>query len=198
MQFRIFKYLSGVLLLTLSGCGFTFQGSGSVLPADVKRIAIPLAENDSAEAGLSQIVTESLRDRFERFGVITVVDNIHEADAVLRTRITSVNRSTNTVSSVNDTAVQLTTTLNLASELRRVSGPVLWRNAKISVAKPFGTSQGVVVTSSAAFAEGTLGSSDLSNLSEREVSRSQEREALRDVAEEAARKIYDEAVSPDF
>ena len=140
------------LLLLINGCGYTFQGSGSVLPPDVTRITIPMVENNSTEPGIAEIVTEALRDRFERFGVITVVDNIQEADAVLKARIENVRRGTRTTTSSTDTDLQLDTTLVMSAELKRVSGPLLWRAANLSASRAFGTSSDVVVTSSANFA----------------------------------------------
>lgn len=194
------RKLFSVLVIAgmLSSCGYTFQGSGSVLPADVKVIAIPLVQNASTESGLTTIFTEALRDRFERYGVVSVVDDANEADAVLRARILKVSRNQRTSTSRTDTELQLDTVLTLAAELRRVTGPVLWRDNNISVSKAFGTTSGVVVTSSPDFASGSLGSSDLGALENRELSRGQEQEALRDLAEQAAVQIYDSAVAPDF
>ncbi len=169
-----------------------------MLPPDVKVIAIPLVQNASTESGLTTMVTEALRDRFERFGVVTVVDDAASADAILRARILKVSRDQRTSTSKTDTELQLDTTMTLAAELRRVTGPVLWRDNSISVSKEFGTTSGVVVTTSPDFASGLLGSSDLNSLEDREVSRGQEQAALRSLAEEVASQIYDAAVAPDF
>lgn len=194
------QLLLGVLVSVIAGCGYTFQGTGSVLPPDVKRIYIPMAENNSTEAGLSTILTEALRDRFERYGVVEVVDDIGSADAVLRTRITKVRRATGTVTST-DTALQEDLTMTMAADLRRVTGPVLWRNMSLSVTRTFGSASGGVVTTSADFTSGTLGATDLAALEgggTREVARGQESEALGNLADKAAQIIYDSAVAPDF
>lgn len=189
-----------VLLVPIltSGCGYTFQGSGSVLPADVRRIYIPPAQNNTAEPGLSNIITEALRDRFERYGVVYVVDNQIEADAILEARIEQLDRETRTSTSTTDTDFQLDSVLTLGAELRRKSGPLLWANPALRVSRGFGAAGSAVVTSSADFSSGTLSSGSLGSLSTREVSRGQEREVLEQLAEEAARQIYDEAVAPDF
>jgi len=191
----------GLIALCLMGCGYAFQGTGSVLPPDVKRVYIPVAENTSTEGGLSTILTEALRDRFERYGVVEVVDDISGADAVLRSRVIKVKRSTGAVTSRTDTTIQQDLTLNMAVELRRVTGPVLWRNMNLSVTRSFGTASGAIVTSSADFAAGSLSASDLAALESggtREVARGQESEALNSLAEKAAQIIYDSAVAPDF
>lgn len=196
MQLKTVAICAVVLLV--SGCGYEFQGSGSVLPADVKRVYIPIAENNSTEPALALLVTEAVRDRFERFGVVSIVDEQKDADAILQAKVLKVKHDTNTVSGRADTALQQNTTLSLAAELRRVSGPVLWRNPNLSVTKVFGSTAGSVVTTSADFAGSGLSSSDIGSLDSRELARGQEQQALSDLADLAARRIYDDAVAPDF
>ena len=75
------------ILCLFGGCGYTFHGGGSVLPPDVTKVMIPMVENNSTEPGLGAIVTEALRDQFERFGALSVVDSYGEADAVLDAKI---------------------------------------------------------------------------------------------------------------
>ena len=186
------------LLAGLLGCGYKLQGGGSILPPDVKKIYVPMVDNFSTEAGFSNVVTEALRDRFERYGVLTVVEDAGSADAVLKAKILKVHRGTRSVTSRTDTALELDTSVTLAGELRRAGGQVLWSNPRIVVSKAYGTTSGSVVTSSADFASGSIGASDLTGLSSREVQRGQEQEALEKLADQAARIIYDQAVSPDF
>ena len=186
------------VLTQLAACGYTFQGSGSVLPADVKRIYIPMVESQTAEPGFSATMTEALRERFERYGAVTVVESESEADAVLNVKVSKVTKGTQSVTSATDTALQQNTTVTLAGDLRRVSGEVLWRNPSIKTARAFGTASQAVVTSSVDFASGSLGAGDLGGLNTRELSRGQEKEALTALAEEAAANIYEEAVAPDF
>ncbi|MCO6431794.1 MAG: hypothetical protein J5J00_13125 [Deltaproteobacteria bacterium] len=186
------------ILVLLTSCGYSFQGSGSVLPPDVRNIYIPLVDNYSTERALSNLLTESLRDRFERFGVVTVVDDISQADAVLRAKVLRVKRDTRTVTSNTDIAQSFDTVIFLGAELRRVTGPVLWRNPNFQVSRDFGTSSSEVVASSADFVGSTFGSSSLARLDSKEISRRQEGETFRLLADEVAKKIYDEAVAPDF
>lgn len=187
-----------ILAVSLSACGYTFEGGGSILPSDIKVVAIPLVQNASTESSLTNVLTEALRDRFERYGVVSVVDDMDNADAILKARILKVTRSQRTSTSKTDTELQLDTTLTMAAELRRVTGQVLWRDNNIAVSKAFGTTSGVVVTSSPDFASGSLGAGDLGQLSNREVSRGQEQDALRALAEDVAQQIYNSAVAPDF
>lgn len=184
--------------LFLAGCGYQFQGGGSILPPDVKRIYVPLAENFSTEPGLSLIVTEAIRDRFERFGVLTVVDERKEADAILKLVILNVKRDTSTTTSNTDTALEVNTSMTIAGELRKTTGGILWRNAGMTVSKPVGTTGSVVVTTSSDFASMGIDSQDLGGLGSREVARGEEQQAFEQLAVEAARKIYEDSVAPDF
>ena len=192
------RITAGICLLALSGCGYTFQGSGSDLPPDIKRIAIPFAENDSTEPGLSTVVTEALRDQFDKYGVITVVDEDDNPDAILAVKVLGVQRQTGTVTSATQSALQMDTVLTMSAELKRPNNQLLWHNPKLKISKSVSADKGSVVTSSADFASGSLSASDLQKLGDREVFRGQEQVALEDLAEHAATHIYDVAVTPDF
>lgn len=186
--------LSGLL----TACGYGFSGGGSVLPPEIKSIYIPMVTNNTTESTLTPVITEALRDRFDRFGVVTVVDTYDAADAVLEVKILRVKRGTRTSVAGTDAALQLDTQLTLFGELRQINGNLLWREPEISVSRSFGNTRSAVVASSADFANSTLGSSDLSGLTQRELSRNQEQEALTQLADVAAKRIYDESVAPDF
>lgn len=195
------KKLAGLFILIslcFTGCGYQFEGAGSVLPEDVTRVYIPRVENTTAESSLTTLVTEALRDRFERYGVLYVVEDENDADAILNARITDVKRDTRTSTGDTDTALQFSTSMILDAELRRVVGPVLWRNKRIVTTRTFGAASNVVVTSSADFAAGNINAGDLNNLTDRELSRGQEREVFEEMAEQAARQIYEQAVLPEF
>jgi outer membrane lipopolysaccharide assembly protein LptE/RlpB len=192
------RTISVLTLLICGGCGYTLQGSGSILPPDVKVVAIPIVENNTTEPSLTALMTEALRDRFERFGVVSVVDEIRDADAVLQARILGVSRKSRSVTSRTSTALQYDTTITVSAVLKKVSGQVLWRSPSMSVARSYGATSDVVITTSADFSGSTLDSDDLAGLDTREISRGQEQEALSLLSEEVARKIYDESVAPDF
>jgi len=196
---RVISFLAAMFVSAVSvGCGYTFRGSESALPPDVKNIYIPQVENNSTKLGLATIVTEAIRDEFDSYGTVAVVDTQSEADAVLKVRILNVKDSTGATRSGTNTALQMQTTMTLAGELRRVTGPVLWRDSAIQATQSFGADSSVVVTSSLDFAGGPSGAGDLAGLSGREVSRGQEATALNTLASNVARQLYDKAVAPDF
>jgi outer membrane lipopolysaccharide assembly protein LptE/RlpB len=194
----LFQLVLCVVCGVLSACGYTFRGSGSALPPDVKNIYIPQVENGSTKLGLAVVLTESIRDEFDSYGTISVVDNQNQADAVLKVRIADVKETTSAVQASNNTSLQMQVTMLLTAELHRVTGPVLWRDNQIRVSQTFGSDSSTVVTSSVAFAGGSISASDLNNLSSREVSRGQEASALLALSDQASRMMYDKAVAPDF
>lgn len=181
-----------------TGCGYTLRGSGSVLPADVKNIYIPRVENGSTELGLADVVTDALRDEFDSYGTVSVVEKQGEADAILKVRIIDVKNTTSTVNAATNTSLQMDTTMFLGGELRRTTGQILWRENNLKVTKEYAANQSVVVTTSPDFASGSISASDLASLSSRDIARGQEAQALNDLASNAARMIYDKSVAPDF
>jgi len=188
----------GLVAVFACSCGYTLRGAGTALPADVKAIYIPNVQNNSTELGLGNVVTEALREEFDSYGSVVVVERQSEADAVLKVQIDDVKRTTSTVRAASNTALQMDTTMIISGELRRVTGPVLWREGMIKVTKGYGADKSVVVTTSPDFASGSISSADLANLSTREISRGQEQDALNSLATDAARMVYDKSVAPDF
>ena len=182
----------------VTGCGYSFVGAGSVLPPDVQNVYVPVVQNASTESTVSGALTDALQDEFERYGTLRVVDSASEADAVLQAKVLSVKRSTASVTSRTDSALQYDTVLSIAAELRRTNGQLLWRDPTLAVSRTFGTTSDVVVKSSVDFAAGGLSSRDLGNLDSREIAREQEQEALALLVEEAAKRIYRSAVLPEF
>lgn len=195
------NYIASVLTLLvigMIGCGYGFEGSRNTLPADVRRIYIPQVENNSAESSFGPVLTDALRDQFEKFGAVQIVDTRGEADAVLEATVVKVKRSTRTTTGATDRALQYDTSVTLASALKRNNGVAIWSNPGMTVSKSFGGTANSVVGSSADFSEGTLTAADLAGLSNQEVLRSQQGSSLKSVASEAARQIYAAAVVGNF
>jgi len=210
---------SGVLLcfaLVLAGCGYGFQGGGTILPENIRKVYISRVVNKTTEPNLTQLVAEALSDEFGRYGVIEVVDSLGDADAELIIQVNQIRKSTRASTSVTDVALQQDLSVTASGTLSECrsgknagggnktggsqigGGQILWRDQAITVIRPFGVSAGSVITSSADFATGNIGAQDLAGLSVREISRGQEQQALEDIATILARRIYTDSVSPDF
>jgi len=193
--------LWSVLAALSSGCGYNFQGSGTILPEDVRTVAIVQSQNETTEPGLAIQFTEALRTRFERYGVVKVVQEAGGADAILRSSIKRVGtrvRNTTGATDQLDVEVDLELAFTVSAELKKKNGQILWRDDSKTVYQSFASVGGVVVTQSAQFAGSDQSASQLSSLNTRELSRGQKDRAMNDAMDEAARQIYNEAVAEDF
>lgn len=185
-------------LLLAAGCGYRLQGSGSILPPDVRTVYVGPIENETTEPGLSLELAEALRSEFERYGVVSVVDEESMADANLSGKISSLRTNVRSVTGSTDIELQVDLIMTVALELRRRNGQLLWRNRSLNTTETFASAASNVVTSSSAFAQGGIGAESLQGLGDREVSRGQKRQALSDLIEETSRLVYLDAVAADF
>lgn len=183
---------------SLTGCGYQFQGSTSILPPDVKKIAIARVENDTTYSTVGYRLEEELRSQFERYGVVEVVDEARTADAVLYAKVTNVDTRVRNVTSETDVAIDEELFMTVSADLRRKNGQTLYRDSNILTTESFGAVADTVVTSSSSFAQGNISAQTLGNLGQREVSRGQQDQTLDSLVEETARKIYLNAVAAGF
>ncbi len=81
------------LLLFISGCGvYSFSGSGV---SGINTIAIPVFDNQTAEYGIRETLTEKIAERFVQDNTLKVV-NEKTADSILRGVITKYEREAHT------------------------------------------------------------------------------------------------------
>ena len=74
------RILKLIILLIFCSCGF-YSLSGS-LPPHIKTIAIPMVENETAEFGIAENITDGIQNRFNDEGILKVIDD--NADSILR------------------------------------------------------------------------------------------------------------------
>lgn len=187
-----------ILGTMLCSCGYQLQGSSSILPDDVKFVAVLPVVNDTTESDLGPRLQEALELRFERYGVVHVVEEPNEADAVLEARIIDVHTQVRNVTGDTDIALEMELVMSIAAELRRSSGQLLWKNSRLMISDTFENVSDVVVTSSSAFAQSGLAADTFGDLGSREASRAQQEQAYENLLDEAARKIYLSAVAANF
>jgi len=80
---------TGIYLLLLCQAACSHYSTSSGIAGGVRSVAIPVAANQTAQAGIAKALTERLSEAFSRDGRLQVVDE-GSADAVLKLRITSV------------------------------------------------------------------------------------------------------------
>ena len=64
----------------VESCGF-YSLSGS-LPPHIKTISIPMVENETAEFGIAENISDGIQERFNDEGILRVINN--NADSILR------------------------------------------------------------------------------------------------------------------
>ena len=89
MEYRmILKTMPLLTLLVVFSCS-PYSFSGSSVPGHIKTIAIPLLENNTAEFGLTEQVTDALLDDFIKENLLQIVDQ-KDSDSVMRGTILKV------------------------------------------------------------------------------------------------------------
>ena len=73
--------MSSVFAVALSGCMF-YSMAGSI-PPHISSIAIPLVDNQTAEFGMAEAVTDNLVEKFTEENILRVRDET-DADSILR------------------------------------------------------------------------------------------------------------------
>ena len=80
-----------ILFLFHTSCVF-YSMAGSI-PPHIKSIAVPLMDNETAEFGLAENITDSILAQFNEAGILNVTDE-SSANSILRGTIKKVNEST--------------------------------------------------------------------------------------------------------
>jgi len=70
------------------GCG-PYSFSGSSIPSHIKSVAIPIFENETAEFGIKEKVTDALLENFVSENILNISDNQY-ADSIIRGTITKI------------------------------------------------------------------------------------------------------------
>ncbi|MFH1852827.1 MAG: LptE family protein [Candidatus Neomarinimicrobiota bacterium] len=113
--------VSAAALLVLAGCGY-YSLAGSI-PPHIRNIAIPLVENQTAEFGMAEAVTDNLQTSFTRENILRLVDE-DQSDSVLR----------GTITRVEDKAQTFTGTEVVTEYRFTVTMKVVWYDVKMDKA----------------------------------------------------------------
>jgi len=115
-----------VLSALMCGCGiYSFSGA---VPGDIKSIAIPLLENQTAEFGIQETITDALVAGFQREGILKIVDEAR-ADAILHGIILRIDDTPYTYSTDEQVSeYQFRITCEIALENTRTSED-LWKQS---------------------------------------------------------------------
>lgn len=187
-----------IALNIIASCGYQFQGAGTILPEDVRNIKIERVENNTTYPGVDVKFTEALKSQFERYGVVHVVEDENAADAILTTKVVSINNTALNVTSQTDISIAQEMQMVVSSTLKRRTGQTLWKAPRLLLSEPFADTGSSVVTTSSGFAQGGISGQTLSGIGNSQVSRGQEIQAIDRLIEEGTRQIYLDSVSENF
>ena len=72
-----------VLVVLLSGCGYSLEGRGITTDPSIKRIGVPLFKDNTGQYDLDSLVTEAVVSELLRRGRFTVVKEATGVDAIV-------------------------------------------------------------------------------------------------------------------
>jgi outer membrane lipopolysaccharide assembly protein LptE/RlpB len=198
MNYELKKLLFPLFILSLSACGYSFQGDVSNLPSDVRTVYIPIVQNKTTTPALSSQFTDMIKREFNHYGTLKVIDDKDIADAMLTVSIDEVRSRVSSVSGVNDTEVKSQVYIYVSANLTKRNGQIIWEVDRLSNSDSYATVRGTVVLTSPEFMQSGIDAKSISTLTPREIARGQSRETLERLMSELAKTIYMNAVANDF
>lgn len=128
---RVITCVAAFYILLFCGCGYHLAGTASSLPADVRRIAIPLFSNKTLRPDIENQFTNALLNEFVKGKKVDVVEG-DRADAVVHGVITSFETTPISFKS-GDVVQEYRVTVRLEVSLVRSSDEsVLWKDKNIT------------------------------------------------------------------
>ncbi|MFN7952545.1 MAG: LptE family protein [bacterium] len=175
------------LVASVGACGYQFQGTGNALPSDVKTVAIPIFRNDSDLEGVELDFTEALIQQFVRGRQVRIVDDVADANAVVKGLVRRVRVRAVSFSETDEALeAQMTVVLSVSLERAR-DGKVLWADNGVSDKEEFAVTADAVVTRSPEF----IGrSSTFNNLDDIEITQEESAAAIERLSRRMAKSIY--------
>lgn len=133
-------------VLALAACGYKLRGTGNlrdVLPAHVKKIAVPLFKNQTTRFELDKNLTNAVIDEFVSRGKVDIITDAAAADAVLTGEILVFNASPTAFTPGKGTADRYTITVVTKIELKdSKSQVVIYANQAFPYTEDYEVPQG--------------------------------------------------------
>jgi hypothetical protein len=122
----VFTSILLVLFLFTNGCGvYTFSGN---VPGHLKTIAIATFENQTAEFGIVEILTEAVEEKFRSDNTLKLRDQ-KNADSILHGIITGINDRVSTYN-LDETPEEYKITLTVLVKFEdRVKNKIIWEES---------------------------------------------------------------------
>ena len=82
-RMRLWPLFLLLIAIGASSCGYALAGRGGSLPAHIRRIGVPMFQNESSTPDLDRVVTEAVQRELRSRGRYIVVSDSTGVDAVL-------------------------------------------------------------------------------------------------------------------
>lgn len=126
-----------LLAVVASACGYALAGRGNSLPDHVRRIGIPIFDNQSATPELDRVLTDAVRQEFQSRGRYLIVESTTGVDAVLTATLRPLTFSVAAMTDARQASRYLIT-LQAAVEFKVTrDNSVFWTNPSMRVSEEY-------------------------------------------------------------
>lgn len=133
--------LAVVAMFLTAACGYHTAGKASLIPTDVKTIAIPSFVNQTQTYRIETILTEAVVREFNTRTKYRIVSDPSDADAVLRGTVVSTQLAPVTYDSNTGRASSALVTVNMKVMLTAKDGHVLYQNSNYTFREQYQVSR---------------------------------------------------------
>ena len=147
-------------LALASSCGYNFRGSTNNLPADIRKVAVPVFENKTVETNIERTFTDEVIFQFTRSQILRVV-SVGDADALLKGTINRVEIADVAYTSGQTSRQRRVTVRINARLLRQSNGEVLWQDPALEAFRTYTVTDSVTADEAAKSAAITLLATDM-------------------------------------
>ena len=127
----------------LSGCGYHTTGHGSILPEQVKTIAIPAFVNETQTYKLEQMLTGAVVREFTTRANYRITPNADsDSDAILRGTVISAATAPSTYDAATGRVATVLVTVNMKVALTARDGKMLYENEQYQFREQYQVAQG--------------------------------------------------------
>ncbi len=130
-----------VLAFLFVGCGYHTAGKSSLIPTDVKTIAVPSFINQTQTYRIESILTQAVIREFNTRTRFRIVSDPDGADAVLRGTVVSTQLAPVTYDSNTGRASSALVTVSMKVALTAKDGKVLYENANYTYREQYQVSR---------------------------------------------------------
>ncbi len=117
-----------VLLVAVSGCGYTLVGTASNIPEHIETVYLEPFENTTQRVQVEQILTQAVADELVKRSRLTVVSVAEEADSLVRGVVTGLVTTPVTFDAEGRATEYLISITVKVAFIERISDEAIWKN----------------------------------------------------------------------